>query len=381
MLACAAMTMSATDTQMMQLALRQGRFGLGRTADNPSVGAVIWELGTGHIVGVARTADGGRPHAETLALSMARETLGLSEGATLPDCAMAVSLEPCSHHGKTPPCADSILDAGLQQVVVGVIDLDGRVAGGGLAKLQDAGVEVVTGVMADVASWDMAGHLLRSAVGRPFCQAKIATDAAGQIAAGDGEPVWVTGELARQHGHLLRAQADAILVGSGTVRSDNPSLTCRLPGLEAQSPVRVVIDRSLQLDLGHKIFVTAGDVPTCVVYERGDASRHAALGVDVIKMETVSPLAVLEALAKRGITRVLIEGGPKLVEHFLKDDCVDEMCWYQSTETLAKGVSCTVFDSSRVHDEMVWAAEGVIPLGPDQLKRYRFRKTIAQFNG
>ena len=214
------------DTQMMQIALGVAARGLGRTAPNPSVGAVIADERTGEIIARGWTAPGGRPHAETEAIARA--------GARARGATMYVTLEPCSHHGVTAPCADAIVDAGLARVVCAIEDPDPRVAGRGLARLRKAGIAVERGLMVEAAHWLAAGHILRVTERRPLVTAKLALDADGSVPRGGaGKPVWATGPAARAAGHLLRARADAILVGRRTVLDDDPLLTCRLPGLAA----------------------------------------------------------------------------------------------------------------------------------------------------
>ncbi len=219
---------------MMRLALHVARRGLGNTAPNPAVGAVIAEPSRGEIIARGWTQPGGRPHAETEAI---RRAGARARGATL-----YVTLEPCAHFGKTPPCANAIIEAGLARVVVGTGDPDPRTKGQGIARLQDAGIEVREGVLEAACRRMTLGHILRVTKQRPFVQLKMAFAADGAVPRGaKGKPLFVTGAEARAQGHLLRAEADAILVGAGTVIDDDPELTCRLPGLEGQSPVRVVL--------------------------------------------------------------------------------------------------------------------------------------------
>ncbi len=229
-----------TDLANMDLALRMAWRGVGRTGANPSVGAVIVDAITGEIIARGTTAEGGRPHAETQAIARAGER---ARGAT-----MYVTLEPCSHFGKTPPCADAVVDAGIARVVVGVEDPDLRVSGRGIERLRRAGIEVVTGVLAAECRRATLGHIRRVTLNRPFVQVKLAVGADGLVPHGEGgKPVWVTGPEARAQAHLLRAQADAILIGIGTARADDPDLTCRLPGMAARSPLRVVLDSDFTL--------------------------------------------------------------------------------------------------------------------------------------
>ncbi len=212
---------------------------MGNTAPNPSVGAVIADEATGEVISRGWTQPGGRPHAEADAIRWAR---GRARGAT-----MYVTLEPCAHHGQTPPCADAIVAAGLSRVVVGTADPDPRTAGKGIALLRAAGIAVTEGVLGVEAKWITLGHILRVTQGRPFVQIKMALDARGEIARGSrGRPSWVTGSEARARGHMLRARTDAIIVGVQTVLDDDPELTCRLPGLTYRSPDRVILDFNLR---------------------------------------------------------------------------------------------------------------------------------------
>ena len=226
----------------MDMALMLARRGLGNAAPNPAVGAVIVNPVSGDVIARGWTQPGGRPHAETEALKRA--------GARAADATMYVTLEPCSHHGSTPPCADALIAAGIARVVVAIEDPDARVSGRGLDRLRAAGIEVTRGIRSEEADWVTRGHILRVSERRPFIQLKLAVDAEGRVPRGaDGQPLWVTGPEARARGQLLRAQADAILVGSRTVADDDPELPCRLPGLFERTPVRVVLARMLDISL------------------------------------------------------------------------------------------------------------------------------------
>jgi diaminohydroxyphosphoribosylaminopyrimidine deaminase / 5-amino-6-(5-phosphoribosylamino)uracil reductase len=261
------------DVHMMAIALRMAARGLGMTAPNPSVGAVIADEATGEVIARAVTALGGRPHAETLAIDMA--------GARCRGAMLYVTLEPCSHIGKTAPCADAVIAAGFRRVVLAIEDPDPRVAGRGVDRMRAAGIEVVRGVGAAEARWITRGHIVRVTERRPFVTIKMATAADGSIARGDGDkPVFATGEIARQHGHMLRAQHDAILVGEGTARDDDPDLTCRLPGLNSRSPLRVVLSRTLSIRIESRLVQTARTVPVlvvCAVQARRESSLRRSV--------------------------------------------------------------------------------------------------------
>jgi diaminohydroxyphosphoribosylaminopyrimidine deaminase / 5-amino-6-(5-phosphoribosylamino)uracil reductase len=316
----------AADQRFMALALALGRRGQGRTWPNPAVGAVIVKDGV--IVGRGWTQPGGRPHAEVEALRRAGEA---ARGATL-----YVTLEPCSHHGKSPPCADAVIAAGIARVVSAIEDPNPEVAGQGHARLRAAGIVVDIGLSAAEAAHDHAGHIRRIRDKRPHVILKLAVSPDDRIGAAGRKPVAITGEAAKARVHLLRAQCDAILVGVGTVLSDDPLLTCRLPGMEAQSPVRVVLDRSLRLPGTGKLVHSARETPLWVmtsnVSEAPAAMKLGAAGAQVIRVATTSAPppgldlnAVLHALAEKGITRLLVEGGSRVASSFVAAGLADEV--------------------------------------------------------
>jgi len=319
------------DRRFMQLALWLARRMLGRTAPNPAVGAVIADETTGEVITRSWTQQGGRPHAEGHALARAGTR---ARGKT-----MYVSLEPCSHHGRTPPCADAIVSAGMRRVVCAIEDPNPEIAGRGLAVLRQAGITVDLGLLAEEARWMAAGHILRMTRDRPFVQLKIAVSGDGLIAPGDGAPRWVTGPEARQFAHVLRARADAIMVGRRTVADDNPELTCRLPGLEGRSPRRVILDAKFRTPLTARMLQTAERVPVTIFGETGSSPPAYPKGVEVRRMPPgpdgrLNLVVALESLAAEGVTRVLVEGGPTIAHAFLEADLVDEVVIGQGTETL-----------------------------------------------
>lgn len=325
-------TREVADDGFMQIALRMARRGLGTTAPNPSVGAVVVDPSSGEVVARGWTQPGGRPHAETVALQRAGSR---TRGAT-----MYVTLEPCSHYGKTPPCARAIIEAGVSRVVVGILDPDPRVAGRGIDMLRAAGIEVRRGVRAPEAGRITRGHILRVTERRPLIQLKMALDANGQVARGTGgQPRWVTGPRARSHGQLLRARADAILVGSRTEQDDDPELTCRLPGLLGRSPTRVVLCGRALPALESKIVRSAGAVPVWIFSGPGaDGAQQNALaqaGCRLFHVATVAGRpwipAVTEALVAEGITRLLVEGGPTVARAFSSVGLVDDIVQYRAT--------------------------------------------------
>jgi diaminohydroxyphosphoribosylaminopyrimidine deaminase / 5-amino-6-(5-phosphoribosylamino)uracil reductase len=299
------------DDEMMGIALRMAERGLGTTAPNPSVGAVIANEQTGEVIARGWTQRGGRPHAETEALGRAGDR---AKGATL-----YVTLEPCSHTGKTPPCVDAVFANGLKRVVIGVGDPDPRVAGQGIAKLKAAGIEVIEGVRAAEARWVTLGHINRITRGRPFIQVKIAVSENGVIPHGSaGRPLWVTGEAARARGHLMRAEADAIVTGVGTVLADDPELTCRLPGLAHRSPLRIVIGRFFTDLSASKLVRPLSAVPVRL------------MGVEKSPISGSEVADVLLQLGSEGITRVLIEAGPRLTRAVCEvPDLVDDIVLFR----------------------------------------------------
>jgi diaminohydroxyphosphoribosylaminopyrimidine deaminase/5-amino-6-(5-phosphoribosylamino)uracil reductase len=320
------------DARFMALALSLGRRGLGRTWPNPAVGAVIVKDGV--IVGRGWTQAGGRPHAEVEALRRAGTA---ARGAT-----MYVTLEPCSHHGKSPPCADAVIAAGISRVVSALEDPNPEVAGKGHARLRAAGIAVDVGSGADEARRDHAGHILRFTKGRPHVLLKLAISADGKAGAAGRKAIAITGEAVRDRVHLLRAQSDAIMVGIGTVLADDPLLTCRLPGMAKNSPVRVIADSLLRLPLNSRLVQSAHDVPIWTL-TGARAPQEAefkllASGVEVLRSPgSTEPLDLkeaLELLAAKGITRLMVEGGPTLAAAFLASDLVDEAILFHSAKVV-----------------------------------------------
>jgi diaminohydroxyphosphoribosylaminopyrimidine deaminase/5-amino-6-(5-phosphoribosylamino)uracil reductase len=310
------------DAYMMRVALRLAERGLGRTAPNPAVGAVIADEMSGEVIARGWTAPGGRPHAETEAIARAG---GRARGAT-----MYVTLEPCSHHGATPPCANAIIAAGLARVVCAIEDPDPRVAGRGLAALRAAGIAVERGLLAEAAHWMAAGHILRVTERRPFAQVKLALDPGGAVPRGSqGNPVWATSAPGRALGHLMRARADAILIGRRTVVDDDPLLTCRLPGLEDRSPVRVLLARRLEGLHRSRLALTARQHALWVFCgQESDAGPLEAAGASIFRVPEIGGALWLpgetEALVAQGITRLLIEGGPATWRAFSDAGLIDE---------------------------------------------------------
>ena len=312
----------------MALALSLGRRGQGRTWPNPAVGCVIVAPGE-RIVGRGWTQPGGRPHAETQALAQA--------GAAARGATAYVSLEPCAHHGQTPPCAEALIAAGVTRVVAPFEDTDPRVAGQGFAMLREAGIEVTTGVGVAEADRDLAGFFLRVEQGRPWVTLKLAGSLDGRIATATGQSQWITGPEARRMVHAMRASHDAVMVGAGTARADDPSLTVRGLGMDHQ-PARVVISRRLDIPLMGALARTAREVPLWIVHgDDADPERRNAwegLGARLLPARTagpqIAPDAALQALGEAGLTRVFCEGGGALAGSLLGADLVDELVWFSA---------------------------------------------------
>lgn len=318
----------------MQLALTLGRRGLGRTWPNPAVGSVVVKDGV--VLGEAWTHEGGRPHAETQALAQAGEA---ARGATL-----YVTLEPCSHHGKTPPCADAIVAAGVARVVSAMDDPNPEVAGQGHARIRAAGITLDVGMCADEARRDHAGHIRRITDGRPYVTLKLALSADDKIGAAGRRPFQITGEEVRSRVHMFRAQSDAILVGIGTALADNPQLTCRLPGMETRSPVRVILDRHLRLPPSSYLAKTARQHPLWIFAGPGSEPSSATLlsaeGAEIIRTPVsergIDLAAMLQELGRRGVTRLMVEGGARVAASFVQAGLADEVWLYRGPVTIGE---------------------------------------------
>lgn len=316
------MTQSASDARFMALALSLGARGLGRVWPNPAVGCVI--VSQDRIVGRGWTADGGRPHAETIALAQA--------GAAAKGATVYVTLEPCAHHGKTPPCAGALILAGVARVVTSIKDPDSRVAGKGNAMLRAAGIDVVEGVGQAAAIHSHAGFLKRVQVGRPMVTLKLASSFDGRIATATGESQWITSPEARRMVHMMRARHDAVMVGAGTARSDDPSLTVRDLGIKSQ-PVRVVASRLLDLPLNSKLALTAQDIPLWLCHGAGAdpvlIEAWRGIGATLVQCKLhqgqLDPVSILQTLGQAGLTRVFVEGGSAFAASLLRAGLVDEL--------------------------------------------------------
>ncbi len=329
------------DDAWMRVALGLARRALGQAWPNPAVGCVI--VTEGRVVGRGWTRPGGRPHAEAVALQQAGPR---ARGGTA-----FVTLEPCAHHGQTPPCTDALIAAGVARVVVPIVDPDPRVNGSGLAALRGAGIEVATGCLADQAAEMNAGFLSRIARGRPSLTLKLATSLDGRIATGTGESRWITGAAARREVHLMRARSDAVLVGAGTVRSDDPRLDVRDIGLRGARPVRVVVSGALALPRGGHLGRSAADVPLWLCHHiEAEPSRRSAwaeLGAELIEIPfqadgQLDLSAMFQRLGERGLTRVLCEGGGRLAAALLAADLVDEIVAYTAGLVLGEEAVASV---------------------------------------
>jgi len=322
------MTFNDVDIAYMRRALDLARGQLGQVWPNPSVGCVL--VRDGQVIAEGVTGVGGRPHGEQVALGLA--------GSAARDTTAYINLEPCAHVGETPSCARLLVDAGVARVVYATFDPDQRVSGRGAEMLREAGVEVESGLLQMDAEDLNEGFFRRVRQFRPMVTMKLATSRDGKIARGEGDDPWITGPDARMKGHELRANHDAILVGVGTVIADDPSLTCRLPGQEGRSPVRVILDNNLRTPLDSQLVRTAEKTPTWIVVGIEDetvlelgARPFLAEGVKIINMKAYGNLDLaLRLLGDQGITRLLVEGGAEIYKSFLEGGFVDHMAWFQA---------------------------------------------------
>ena len=322
------MAASEDDRRWMAHALSLGRRGQGRVWPNPAVGCVIVQ--GNRVVGRGWTQPGGRPHAETEALAQA--------GAQARGATVYVTLEPCVHHGKTPPCTDALIAAGVGRVVAAIRDPNPKVDGGGFARLRAAGIEVEEGVLADAALRDHAGFLSCITQGRPMLTLKLANSLDGRIATATGESRWITGPLARRAVHALRARHDAVMVGGGTARADDPMLSVRGLG-PMQQPVRLVLSRRLDLPKAGRLAQSAAAQPLWLCHggdpAQADMDFWAAQGAELVACPTgagghVDPLGALQELGARGLTSVFCEGGGALAASLLSAELVDRLVTFSA---------------------------------------------------
>ncbi len=359
------------DVAWMGAALGLAQRGLGLTAPNPAVGCILVQGGVA--VGRGWTQSGGRPHAETEALRRAGDR---ARGATA-----YVTLEPCAHHGRTPPCAEALVAAGIARCVIAVEDPDPRVAGRGALRLRRAGIAVETGLLAPEARALNAGFFSRIEAGRPLVTLKLASSLDGRIATHEGESQWITGTESRRLAHALRRRHDAVAVGSGTVLADDPQLTVRLAGLEAPAPLRIVIDGRLRTPLTASLVRTARELPTAIVtLESTDALRREAFAGCGVTMIPVGPdadgrvdlAAALAGLAGIGVTRLLVEGGAELAASFLRARLVDRLAWFRSPGLIGGDglAAIKAFGVDRLAQQARGMRLGVMRAGEDLLETF-----------
>lgn len=311
------------DLGFMRHAISMARRAWGQTAPNPAVGCVL--VKQEQVIASAHTAAGGRPHAETQALAQV--------GEHAKGCTAYVTLEPCAHYGHTPPCAEALVMAGVRRVVIACRDEDARVRGMGVQLLQAAGVEVVQAVAEAEALPLYAGFFSRIHHGLPEINLKIATSLDGKICFADGTSQWITGEQARAYAHLLRAEHEAILTGIGTVLADNPSLTCRLPGMAEHSPLRVVMDSRLRTPLTSRLVASAQDVPLLMYTLQASDEKHRPYreaGAEIVVLPEMTLECAARDLAVRGISRVLVEAGQGIASHALMSGLVTSLYWFRA---------------------------------------------------
>jgi len=369
-----ARTTEAGDEHHLRAALRLAARGLGQVWPNPAVGCLI--VNNDRIVGRGWTQPGGRPHAETEALKAAG---GAARGATA-----YVTLEPCAHHGQTPPCCDALIDAGISRAIVALEDPDARVRGRGLAALRNAGIAVVSNLCAEEAAELNAGFLCRIEKGRPLVTVKLATSLDGRIATHTRESKWITGEVARARAHLLRATHDAAMIGVGTAIADDPALTCRLSGLQRRSPIRIVVDGNLRLPLTSQLVRTAKHIPTWLVtLGDGNLERRrvfADCGVEIIPVHhgpggMPDLIEALRLLAERGLTRILVEGGARLAASLARGDLIDRVAWFRSATMIGgDGIPAVeAFGLEKLAAQPRFRRIGQMTLGEDTLETFARR--------
>lgn len=322
-----------TDKRWMRAAIAQSRHAEGRTKSNPPVGCVILDK-SGRLCAAAHTGIGGVPHAETQALDMAGKS---AKGGTV-----YVTLEPCAHHGKTPPCIDALIAAGVARIVVAVGDPDARVNGRGLEMARAAGIEVNLGVESVAAMAVLHGFLRRISAGKPYVWLKTAASLDGGIALSDGKKRWLTGDPMRYFVHELRSRCDALLTGIGTILADDPELTCRAPAGDSDSPAVFVLDSQLRTPPNARLFGKGQRKVTLFCTESAPKERFIALqktGATVITLPAnpkgqLDLHAVLNHLGTIGINTVLVEAGTGVTTAMLGAGLVDKIYWTQSQHIL-----------------------------------------------
>jgi len=351
----------------MREALRLAARARGRTAPNPMVGSLV--VGDGARIASGHHVRDGATHAEALALERAGAR---ARGATL-----YVTLEPCAHHGRTPPCVDAVLASGVRRVVIATLDPDPRTSGRSVERLRAAGLEVVVGVEEPASRALNCGFESRLLRGRPHTTLKLAASLDGRIATRSGDSRWITGERARAWVHELRNRVDAIAVGSGTALADDPELTCRLPGLHHRSPIRVVLDSSFRTPASTKMVRSATEVP--VIIFGADGKKPPAFGAGVSARQVplqrdgcLDLAAVLRNLSEHDITRVMVEGGPMVARAFLDADLVDEVVIAQGTKSLGASGRLPLVDRGidMFADASRWDVVETRAIGADRMTSY-----------
>lgn len=356
------------DRAHMRAALSLARRGLGNVAPNPTVGCVLFkpDIGVnGRVVGRGFTQPGGRPHAETEAIKQAGQ---LARGTHA-----YVTLEPCNHYGQTGPCSEALIDAGVTAVTIALVDPDERVQGRGIERLKDAGIEVRTGLLEEEARAINAGFLSVQERGRPWVTLKVATSSDGMIAVEKGIPIWITGAAARARGHLIRAQNNAILTGVGTVVADNPQLTCRLAGLEHQSPRRFVIDPQARMPPDAEILKPLNGRKTLVFTGEETAEWLFETEAEIVPQPLVDGRfdipSLLEIMAEDGITRLMVEGGQGINDAFSSAGLIDEIAWFRSPTEIGTG-GVAAFSTHSPDTSAEFKLRTTIDLDDDRLERY-----------
>lgn len=360
--------MSSEHEKWMKVALTLAKRGLGNVAPNPAVGCLL--VADGIVVGRGWTQPGGRPHAETCALEMAGSD---ARGATA-----YVTLEPCAHHGKTPPCAEALIAAGVSEVRIAVIDSDSRVSGKGIAKLENAGLSVVSGELGKECRNLNAGFFNVIEKNRPWFTLKSASSIDGRIATAEGDSKWITGAEARRYGHMLRSQHDAILVGVNTVIADDPSLDCRIDGLQEHSPTPIILDSFLRLPTSAKLVQNSKRQPSIVICneEAADSARGRSLlkhGVALQAVRDTRDLTeVTKVLASRGITRVLVEGGGQVLASFSTAGYCDELLVFTAGKIIGADGLASVGNLAlaQLVDAPHLTLKGIRKIGADLLATY-----------
>lgn len=345
--------MKYSDAHFMSIALNLAYRGIGNVAPNPAVGCVI--VKNNHIISRGWTQPGGRPHAESIAINNAKK-IDL-DGST-----MYVTLEPCVHIGQTPPCLDLIIRSRIKKVVIATTDPDPRVNGTGILRLKEHGVEVEYGVCDQEAKDLNVGYFYSRILGRPYVTLKLATTLDGKIALKNGESKWITNEIARNFTHKLRAQNDAVMVGSSTLVADNPRLNCRLKGLEKYSPIKIITDNKGKLNNSH--LVLNGKEVLTFTDGRKINQLHRKISSKTLANGNIDLNSAMLSIAEYGITRLLIEGGGKLVSSLLKDKIVDKIIWIRSN-TLAGNDSIPA-----IHDLNIYHIWKLYKLNFSKIRKY-----------